>query len=78
MGVPMPTSDMYRKTVKRVDLVRRFGEATVTRAELTAVMNVLIASGIVRSPELADIIIAQCTSIEKRRRTEAHLDEDRG
>jgi hypothetical protein len=76
--VAMPTADAYKKTVNRDDIVQRFGESTVTRAELAAIMNIMIATGMVRSQELVDVVIRQCEFIETQRRQEANLDADNG
>jgi hypothetical protein len=76
--VAMPTSDAYKKTVNRDALVQRYGESTVSRAELAAIMNIMIAVGVCSSSEIVDIVIRQCEMIEQRRRADANLDEDKG
>lgn len=76
--VPMPEAEFYRRTVRRDAIVEQFGEATVQRAETAAVMNVLIASGMVAAHEFVEIVVQQCRRIDQERRAAARLDEDRG
>jgi hypothetical protein len=78
IGVAMPTADLYKRTVSRDEIVQRYGESTVVRAELAAVMNIMIAMRMVSSQELVDVIIRQCEMIDQRRRADANLDSDRG
>lgn len=77
-GVAMPESILYKKTVSRDALVQQYGEATVTRAELTTIMNIMIATGICSSNEFVDIMLQQCSRIDQQRRADARLDEDKG
>lgn len=74
----MPEALLYKKTVSRDELVMRYGEATVTRAEVTTVMNIMIAVGICSSSEFVDIMLQQCERIEHQRRVDANLDADKG
>ena len=76
--VPMPETVMYRKSVKREDLVDRYGESTVARAEVATILNILYVTGMVKPSEFTDIMIQQCTRIEEEWRKAANLDEDRG
>lgn len=76
--VAMPESSAYRRTVNRDELVQRFGESTVTRAELAAIMNIMIATRIIGSQEFVDVVIRQCEMAETKRRQEANLDADKG
>lgn len=78
VGVAMPTADTYKKTISRDAIVAQYGESTVSRAELAAIMNIMIATGIVRPQELVDIVIRQCEMAETKRRQDANLDADRG
>lgn len=78
IGVAMPTSDVYKKTASRDQLVQRFGESTVVRAEIATTMNIMIASGVCTSREFVDVMIRQCEMIEDRRRADARLESDRG
>lgn len=76
--VPMPETEMYKRSVKRDDLVGRFGEATVSRAEVSVVLNILYMTGMIKPNEFVDLMIRQCERIEDERRRDANLDEDRG
>lgn len=76
--VPMPETEMYKKSIARDDLVGQFGEATVSRAEVSVVLNILYMTGIIKPNEFVDLMIAQCRRIEDERRKEANLDSDRG
>jgi hypothetical protein len=76
--VPMPESDMYRKSVSRERLVDKYGEATVSRAEVASILNILYATGQIRPSEFFDIMVRQCERVEDERRKQANLDEDRG
>lgn len=72
--VPMPESQMYKKSVSRDNLVQRYGEATITRAETAVILNLLMIMGVVKPGEFVDAIVAQCERIENERRTAAGLD----
>lgn len=76
--VAMPESQAYKKTVNRDMIVMEYGESTVSRAEVAAIMNLLIVTGVVKAQELIDIVIQQCQRIDAERRAAANLDEDRG
>jgi len=76
--VPMPESDMYKKSIKRDDLVQQFGEATVSRAEVAVVLNILYMTGVIKPSEFADLMVMQCRRIEDERRAAVRLEEDRG
>jgi len=76
--VPMPESDMYKKSVKRDDLVQKFGEATVSRAEVSVILNLLYMTGMIKPYEFVDLMVMQCRRIEDERRAAVRLEEDRG
>jgi len=76
--VPMPQSEMYRKSVNRDELVGKYGEATVLRAEISVILNLLYLTGVIRPNEFIDSMVMQCNRIEDERRREANLDSDRG
>jgi hypothetical protein len=74
----MPETEMYKKTVSRDELVGKFGEATVTRAEVSVVLNILYMTGMIKPNEFVELMIMQCRRIEDERRAHARLEEDRG
>lgn len=77
--VPMPTPETYDpRTVKRSELVARYGENTVLRAEVTTCLNIMLMVGMVKKQEFMDIMLRQLDTIEQKRRAQANLDEDRG
>lgn len=76
--VPMPETEMYKRTVKRDELVNRYGEATVSRAEVSVILNLLYMTGMIKPNEFVDLMMMQCERIEDERRAAARLDEDRG
>lgn len=76
--VPMPESDMYRRSVSRDEIVGKYGEATVNRAEVAVILNVLYVTGAMKPSEFIDMMVHQCRRIEDERRAAARLDEDRG
>lgn len=76
--VPMPETEMYKKSVPRDTLVQKFGEATVARAEVATILNILFITGVVRPSEFIDTMVHHCNRIEDERRAAARLDEDRG
>lgn len=76
--VPMPETEMYRRAVSRDELVGRYGEATVTRAEVSVVLNILYMTGTIKPNEFVDLMVMQCERIEDERRKEARLEADRG
>jgi hypothetical protein len=76
--VPMPETEMYKKTVSRDELVGKFGEATVTRAEVSVVLNILYMTGMIKPNEFVELMIMQCRRIEDERRAQAGLESDRG
>jgi hypothetical protein len=77
-GVPMPESEMYKKSVPRDDLVVRFGETTVSRAEVATILNIMMITGVIKPSEFIDLMVRQCERIDEERRLAARLDEDRG
>jgi hypothetical protein len=76
--VPMPETEMYKKSVSREEIVNRYGEATVSRAEVSVVLNILQMTGMIKPNEFIELMIMQCRRIEDERRKAANLDEDRG
>lgn len=76
--VPMPESEMYKRSVKRDHLVERFGEATVSRAEVAVVLNLLYMMNVIKPNEFVDLMVMQCERIEDERRADARLESDRG
>ena len=76
--VPMPESDLYKKSVRRDDIVNQYGEATVQRAEVATILNILMITGTVKPQEFIDLMVRQCQRIDEERRLAARLDEDRG
>ncbi len=76
--VPMPETEMYKKTISRDELVGKFGEATVTRAEVSVVLNILYMTGMIKPNEFVELMIMQCRRIEDERRAQVNLDSDRG
>lgn len=76
--VPMPEADAYKKSMSRDELVNRYGEATVTRAEMAVVLNLFIMMGVIKPSEFVDAMVAQCERIDDIRRREARLESDRG
>lgn len=79
-GPPMPQIDYGKRDLvgHREFLVRQFGEATVSMAEVTTAVKVLFMTGIVKPAEFLDEVQQQCRRIDYKRRAEARLDEDRG
>lgn len=76
--VPMPETEMYKKTKRRDDLVQKYGESTVLRAELAVVLNILYLTNTVRPSEFYDAMVQQCRRIEDDRRADARLEADAG
>jgi hypothetical protein len=75
---PMPAAQAYGGSSRRDQLVQRFGESTVLRAEIASIMNLLQAVGMIAGSELFDLIVRQCDRIDQERRGRARLEEDRG
>ena len=79
IGVPMPETMMYTKaSVRRDELVEKFGEATVSRAEVSVLLNLMFMTGMVRPNEFIDLMVMQCRRIDEERRIAANLDADKG
>ena len=77
--VAMPETDMYgRKSVPRDELVMQFGSATVDRAEVATILNIMFVTGMVKPQEFVDVMVQQCRRIEEIRRRDAMLEEDKG
>ena len=58
--VPMPETEMYKKSsVRRDDLVRHYGESTVSRAEVASILNILYITGMVKPTDFTDIMVAK-------------------
>lgn len=76
--VPMPESELYKKSVRRDEIVSRYGETTVSRAEVATILNIMMITGVVKPGEFIDLMVRQCERIDEERRLAARLDEDRG
>ena len=76
--VPMPESELYKKSVRRDEIVSRYGEATVSRAEVATILNIMMITGVIKPNEFIDLMVRQCERIDEERRLAARLDEDRG
>jgi hypothetical protein len=74
----MPETEMYKKTISRDQLVGQFGEATVSRAEVSVILNLLYMTGMIKPNEFVDLMMMQCRRIEDERRAQVRLDSDRG
>jgi len=71
-------SEMYRRTLNRDELVNKYGESTVLRAEISVILNLLMITKIIHPSEFVDAMVSQCERIEDERRKEARLEADRG
>ena len=84
MGNPkiqMPTPDYGNRQAqdyRNRELVPRYGEATVMQAEITACIQLLFMTGIIKPSEFAEMVGRICYKVDQRRREAANLDEDRG
>lgn len=77
-NVPMPETEMYKKSVRRDDLVQRYGESTILRAEVASILNIMYMTRMVSPSEFIDIMVQQCERIEDERRAAVNLDSDKG
>lgn len=62
----------------RDELVRQFGEATVTQAEVSTILDVFIAMKIMKSEEFVETLLIRLRKTDEARRAAANLDSDRG
>ena len=70
--VPMPKSEGYGGNL-RDELVQKFGDATVTRAETAVIVNILIYMGVMKAAEFREMITTMCTKIDDERRRAAGI-----
>ena len=70
--VPMPKSEGYGGNL-RDELVQKFGEPTVTRAETAVIINILIYMGVMKGSEFRDMIVTMCNRIDDERRKAAGI-----
>lgn len=70
--VPMPKADGYGGNL-RDQLVQKYGDATVTRAETAVIINILIYMGVMKGAEFQDMIVTACNRIEDERRKAAGI-----
>lgn len=81
--VPQPASKAYGAqggdpVSVRDQLVDRYGESTVQRAELQTIIDVIMLTGIIKPQEFFDIMMKRLYHLDQMRRAAAGLDEDRG
>jgi len=76
--VPMPQSDLYPRSITRDEIVSKFGETTVGKAEMAVVMNLLYLMGAIKPTEFVDLVVRQCQRIDEERRKVVGLEADRG
>jgi len=72
--VPMPETEMYKKTKPRDELVRQHGETTVLRAEVASILNLLYITRICSPSEFMDVMLHQLQRIEEERRIAAGVE----
>lgn len=78
-SLPMPQTDLYDpRTVQRDALVARYGDATVLRAEMATMMNIMFHIGAVKRHEFMEMMLMQLHRVDAERRGQANLEEDRG
>lgn len=75
--VPMPETELYKKSRPRDQLVERYGESTVLRAEIATVLNILYITRICSPSEFMDTMEHQLHRIEEERMIQANLKEAR-
>lgn len=81
--VPQPASRGYGAyggdpVSVRDELVDRYGEGSVQRAELATALDVMILIGAIKPQEFFDVMMKRLHDIDERRRAAANLDSDRG
>lgn len=75
--VPMPQTEMYQKSrTPRDDIVAKFGESTVSRAEVSTILNIMVVTGMVKPDEFIEILVQQCRRIEEERALAARVEPD--
>ncbi len=83
LWVPQPAAKLYGaggsdpETV-RDKMVEMVGEATVQKAELSVVLDLLFLNGVIRPSEFVELMMKKIHRIDERRRAAARLEEDRG
>jgi hypothetical protein len=70
--VPMPESGAYNEGT-RGQLVQKFGEASVTRAETAVIINIMIALGIIKQREFLAYMVEILEKVEERRKQQAGI-----
>lgn len=81
--VPMPATRLYgadgaHPQTVRDKFVERYGEATVTQAELSAALDIMMLTGMIKPSEFIEVIGRKLHRIDEHRRAMARLEADRG
>jgi len=71
--VPMPTAESYQGNT-RDKLVQKYGEASVTRAEIAICINVMMAVGVIKQSEFVSLLVEILEKAEQARRRQAGVD----
>lgn len=70
--VPMPKSSFaYGDSMKRDQLIRRYGEVSVMHAEVSACVSVMILLGIIKKTEFVELVENALQSADKARQRQA-------
>lgn len=78
MPEPSYGGNRQAKDYRNRELIPKYGTATVQLAEVTAVIEIMFVTGMIKPTEFAEMVGRICYKIDQRRRAEANLDEDRG
>lgn len=70
--VPMPEAGAYGEGL-RSQLVSKYGEASVTRAETAVLINIMIALGVIKQSEFLNYMVEVLEKTEDRRRMAAGI-----
>lgn len=81
--VPQPATQLYAVGGAQAESVRdrlvgQFGEATVQRAEVSVLLDLMLLHGVIKPGEFVDLMLKRLHRIDEQRRAAANLDEDRG
>jgi hypothetical protein len=76
MPEPEYGGNRQAKDYRNRELVPKYGEATVIRAEVVALMEIMFVSGVIKPAEYAEMVGRICYKIDQRRRAEAGIQGD--
>lgn len=81
--VPQPATRLYGAEgmdpqSMRDRFVQQYGESTVTQAELSTTLDIMMMVGMIKPSEFIEVMARKLHRIDEHRRAQARLEADRG